>query len=73
MSNVFSSVVLIGDNRDCREHVFGRSFTKNLSKCGTVYRIHSKQCGKENVGDSSLFSETKVKEHLSGNLSAIQS
>jgi len=47
------------------------SMMGHLVRMRTVCHIHSKQCDKENVGDSSLLSETRVKEHLSSNLSAI--
>ena len=45
--------------------------TENLKKCGTVYHIHCEQCNKDYVGETSRSLETRVKEHLSRNLSAV--
>ena len=45
--------------------------TENLKKCGTVYHIHCKQCHKDYVGETSRSLETRVKEHLSRNSSAV--
>ena len=45
--------------------------TENLKKCGTVYHIHCKQCDKDYVGETSRLLETRVKEHLSRNSSAV--
>ena len=45
--------------------------TENLKKCGTVYHIHCEQCDKDCVGETSRLLETRVKEHLSRNLSAV--
>ena len=45
--------------------------TESLKKCGTVYRIHCEQCNKDYVGETSRLLETRVKEHLSRNSSAV--
>ena len=45
--------------------------TENLKKCGTVYHIHCEQCDKDYVGETSRLLETRVKEHLSRNSSAV--
>ena len=45
--------------------------TENLKKCGTVYHIHCEQCDKDYVGETSRSLETRVKEHLSRNSSAV--
>ena len=41
--------------------------TENLKKCGTVYHIHCEQCDK----DYARLLETRIKEHLSRNSSAV--
>ena len=46
--------------------------TENLKKCGTVYHIHCEQCDKDYVGGTSRLLETRVKEHLSRNSSAVR-
>ena len=46
--------------------------TENLRKCGTVYHIHCEQCDKAYVGETSWLLETRVKEHLSRNSSAVR-
>ena len=38
---------------------------------GTVYHIHCEQCDKGYVGEISRLLETRVKEHLSRNSSAV--
>ena len=45
--------------------------TENLKKCGTIYHIHCEQCDKDYVGETSRLLETRVKEHLSRNSSAV--
>ena len=45
--------------------------TENLKKCGTIYHIHCKQCDKDYVGETSWLLETRVKEHLPRNSSAV--
>ena len=45
--------------------------TENLKKCGTVYHIHCEQCDKDYVGETCRSLETRVKEHLSRNSSAV--
>ena len=45
--------------------------TENLKKCGTIYHIHCEQCDKDYVGETSRLLETRVKEHLSKNSSAV--
>ncbi|XP_067029582.1 uncharacterized protein [Acropora muricata] len=45
--------------------------TENLKKCGTVYHIHCKQCDKNYVGETARLLETRIKEHLSRNSSAV--
>ena len=45
--------------------------TENLTKSGTVYHIHCEQCDKDYVGETSQSLDTRVKEHLSRNLSAV--
>ena len=45
--------------------------TDNLKKCGTVYHIHCKQCDKDYVDETSRLLETRVKEYLSRNSSAV--
>ena len=45
--------------------------TENLKKCATVYHIHCEHCDKEYVSETSRLLETRVKEHLSRNLSAV--
>ena len=44
--------------------------TENLKKCGTVYHIHCEQCDNY-VGETFRSLETRVKEHLSRNSSAV--
>ena len=45
--------------------------TENLKKCGTVYHIHCEQCDKDYVGETARLLETRIKEHLSRNSSAV--
>ena len=45
--------------------------TENLKKCGAIYHIHCEQCDKDYVGETSRLLETRVKEHLSRNSSAV--
>jgi len=45
--------------------------TENLKKCGTVYHIHCNQCNKQYVGETSRVLETRIKEHLSRDSSAV--
>ena len=45
--------------------------TENLKKCGMVYHIHCEQCDKDYIGETSRSLETRVKEHLSRNSSAV--
>ena len=45
--------------------------TENLKKCGTVYHIHCEQCDKNYVGETARLLETRIKEHLSRNSSAV--
>ena len=45
--------------------------TENLKKCGTVYHIHCERCDKDYVDETSRLLETRLKEHLSRNLSAV--
>ena len=45
--------------------------TENLKKCGTVHHIHCEQCAKDYVGETSRLSQSRVKEHLSRNSSAV--
>ena len=45
--------------------------TENLKKFGTVYHIHCEQCDKDYVGETSRLLETRVKEHLSRDSSAV--
>ena len=44
--------------------------TGNLKKC-TVYHIHCDQCNKQYVGETSRVLETRIKEHLSRDSSAV--
>ncbi|XP_074606463.1 uncharacterized protein LOC141859518 [Acropora palmata] len=44
---------------------------ENLKKCGTVYHIHCEQCDKNYVGETARLLETRIKEHLSRNSSAV--
>ena len=44
---------------------------KTLKKCGKVYHIHCEQCDNDYVGETSRLLETRVKEHLSRNSSAV--
>ena len=45
--------------------------TENLKKCGTIYHIHCEQCDEDHVDETSRLLETRVKEHLSRNSSAV--
>ena len=45
--------------------------TENLNKCGTVYHIHCDQCNKQYIGETSRVLETRIKEHLSRDSSAV--
>ena len=45
--------------------------TENLKKCGTVYHIHCDQCNKQYIGETSRVLETRIKEHLSRDSSAV--
>ena len=45
--------------------------TGNLKKCGTVYHIHCDQCNKQYFGETSRVLETRIKEHLSRDSSAV--
>ena len=51
--------------------VFIKDKRGNLKKSGTVYHTHCEQCDKEYVGETSCLLETRVKEHLSRNSSAV--
>ena len=51
--------------------VYVKDKTENLKKCGTVYHIHCEQCDKDYVGETSRLLETRVKEYLSRNSSAV--
>jgi len=44
---------------------------ENLKKCGTVYHIHCDQCNKQYTGETSRVLETRIKEHLSRDSSAV--
>ena len=46
--------------------------TENLKKCGTVYHIHCDQCNKQHIGETSRVLETRIKEHLSRDSSAVR-
>ena len=45
--------------------------TENIKKYGAVYHIHCEQCDKDYVGETSQLLETRVKEPLSRNSSAV--
>ena len=45
--------------------------TENLKKCDTVYHIHCDQCNKQYIGETSRVLETRIKEHLSRDSSAV--
>ena len=44
---------------------------ENLKKSGTVYHIHCDQCNKQYIGETSRVLETRIKEHLSRDSSAV--